>query len=579
MSLPGLDLTQPSGEKEFVPAPPTQITVGKGSEWRFEVAFGTVVRVKLLTGTAELFGTELAPSQTYTFTGTKAAIYTWHGCMLEVSAGESYATPDSLAPGGNNSSSNSNSNSNEPPTTGGGGGGGRGLGAGGCQSEYTAEETPMVEYANVHFALETMRRQAKAQGRDGPRVLILGSEDAGKTSLAKILTAYATKVGRQPVVVNLDPTEGMLSVPGTLTATAFRTMIDVEEGWGSSPMSGPSAVPVKVPLVYFYPMANPLEAEGSVYKAIVSRLAVSVMGRMAEDEDVRETGIIVDTPGILSQSKAGNVDLIKHIVTEFAITTILVIGSERLYSSMMKEFDNKPTASASAVASDERISVIKLSKSGGCVDRDAAFMKAVRESQIRTYFFGDQIPSAASGALPLLAASSKNVTLSPHAQQLDLSTLSIYNYTIATPEEDEDEYDPASFGTDSFLPGGGNEAGSNHNQQQQEDSSATSVLPGFGSAPSSATAETGGGANVPLKKLLPPAPTGLANSLLAITHAPTTASAADVRDASIMGFLYVADVNNERGKIQVLAPVGGRVPPRALVWGKKWPGEVVGLVG
>ena len=197
---------------------------------------------------------------------------------------------------------------------------GRGFGAGGCQSEYVAEETPMVEYANVHFALETLRQEAKATGKDGPRVLIVGPDNAGKTSLSKILTAYATKVGRQPIVVNLDPNEGMLSVPGTLTATAFRTMMDVEEGWGSSPMSGPSAVPVKLPLVYFYPMQNPLEAEGSVFRPLVSRLALSVMGRMAEDEDSRETGIVVDTPGILGQGNPGSLELINHIVTEFSST-------------------------------------------------------------------------------------------------------------------------------------------------------------------------------------------------------------------------------------------------------------------
>ena len=175
----------------------------------------------------------------------------------------------------------------------------------------------MIEYANVHFALETMRQEAKAMGNDGPRVLILGPENAGKTSLAKILTAYATKVGRQPIVVNLDPTEGMLSPPGALTATAFRTMLDVEEGWGNSPMSGPSPVPVKLPLVYFYPMQSPLEAD-AVYRPITSRLALSVMGRLAEDEDSRETGIIVDTPGILSQGKPGALEMIHHIVTEFS---------------------------------------------------------------------------------------------------------------------------------------------------------------------------------------------------------------------------------------------------------------------
>ncbi|KAL5051920.1 mRNA cleavage and polyadenylation factor clp1, partial [Aspergillus fruticulosus] len=545
MSLPGLELTQPSAESQFAPAPPTQINLSAGSEWRFEVAFGTTVRVKLLTGTAELFGTELAPSQTYTFSGTKAAIYTWHGCTLEVSAGDAVSGLDGTTPAS----------------------GRGGLGAGGCQSEYIAEETPMVEYANVHFALESLRVEAKASGKDGPRVLILGPEDAGKTSLSKILTAYAVKIGREPIVINLDPTEGMLSVPGTVSATAFRAMLDVEEGWGSSPMSGPSAVPVKLPLVYFYPMVNPLEAEGSVFRPIVSRLALSVMGRMAEDEDARETGIIVDTPGILSQSRAGALEMINHIVTEFSITTILVIGSERLYSLMMKNYDNKPSSSASSAASDERISVVKLSKSGGCVDRDAAFMKAVRESQIRTYFFGNPVPTTASSALSISSSSTTNVTLSPHAQQLDFDAIALYNYTTSSAEEDqtdEDDYDPSQLTTDSFLPGT-NEAEN------------APPLPGLNST-ANASAAAVVGALVPLKKVPGPAPSALANTLLAITHASPTSSPSEIRDASIMGFLYVADVDSERGKIRVLAPVGGRVPSRAIIWGKKWPAEVVGLV-
>jgi polyribonucleotide 5'-hydroxyl-kinase len=47
MSLPGLDLTQPSAEREFVAAPPSQINLTPGSEWRFEVAHGMTVRVKV----------------------------------------------------------------------------------------------------------------------------------------------------------------------------------------------------------------------------------------------------------------------------------------------------------------------------------------------------------------------------------------------------------------------------------------------------------------------------------------------------------------------------------------------------
>jgi polyribonucleotide 5'-hydroxyl-kinase len=47
MSLPGLDLSQASVEAQRAPLPPTQISLSTGSEWRFEVAFGHTVRVKV----------------------------------------------------------------------------------------------------------------------------------------------------------------------------------------------------------------------------------------------------------------------------------------------------------------------------------------------------------------------------------------------------------------------------------------------------------------------------------------------------------------------------------------------------
>ena len=238
---------------------------------------------------------------------------------------------------------------------------------------------------------------------------------------------------------------------------------------------------------------------------------------------------------------------------------------------MMKNYDNKPTSSALA-ASDERISVVKLSKSGGCVDRDPAFMKAVRESQIRSYFFGNPVPSTASSALSLSTSSSlTNVTLSPHASQLDINALSIYYYTVS--DEDEDDYDPSQLGISSssaaFLPGGLNNEPS-------------SLLPGLTSSqnPTSSTTTTATEpSGIPLTKLTPPPPSTLASSLIAITHAPPNAPPAEIRDSSVMGFLYVADTIPERGRVRILAPVGGRVPMRAMIWGMRWPGHVIGLVG
>lgn len=225
-----------------------------------------------MSGNAEIFGTELAQKQPYTFTGTKAAIYTWHGCQIEV--------------------------------------------IGDCQVEYLAEETPMVTYVNLHFALDALRDQASLDEKDAPRVLVLGPENSGKTSLVKLLVSYATKLGRLPVAVNLDVKEGMLTIPGTLSTAAFSSIVDVEQGWGSSPTNGPTHVPVKLPLIYYYGSANPDDST-QVFKALVTRLALAVMSRLQDDEEAKETGCIIDTPGVISQGKGGY-ELIQHIVSEFS---------------------------------------------------------------------------------------------------------------------------------------------------------------------------------------------------------------------------------------------------------------------
>jgi polyribonucleotide 5'-hydroxyl-kinase len=210
----------------------------------------------------------LALNHTYTFrSGTKAAIYTWHGTTIEVT---------------------------------------------GFCSEYIAEETPMISYSNVHFALEKLRDESG----DGPRVLVVGPADSGKTSLVKLLTAYAMRMGRQPLVVNTDPQEGLLSIPGSMTAAGFGTIIDVEQGWGSSPTSASTPVPVKLPLCYYYGLASP-EDDAKMWKGVISRLALSVRGRLQDDREVRKAGIIVDTAGAISQGKNG-FDLVAHLVTEFS---------------------------------------------------------------------------------------------------------------------------------------------------------------------------------------------------------------------------------------------------------------------
>lgn len=280
-SLPGLNFsTAPAEPVHHANVTRAQDLVAN-TEYRFEVGGSRSLSVRLLSGTAELFGTELGTATAYVFKNTKGAIYTWHGCRLEIS--------------------------------------------GDAESEYVAEETSMTSYANAHFALEDQRDRAVQRNDAGPRVLVVGPDNAGKTSLVKILAAYAVKMDRTPVVVNLDPREGIFTVPGSFSAATVSSILDIEEGWGSSPISGPSPIPVKMPLVYHYGVGN--VDEGKLFKPLVTRMALAVTSRHQDDRDCRHAGFIIDTPGSISKIKNGGYENLDHIASEFSGMSISLLGA------------------------------------------------------------------------------------------------------------------------------------------------------------------------------------------------------------------------------------------------------------
>jgi polyribonucleotide 5'-hydroxyl-kinase len=84
-----------------------------------------------------------------------------------------------------------------------------------------------------------------------------------------------------------------------------------------------------------------------------------------------------------------------------AVNVLLVLGSERLYSEMKRRF---PPSNH-----ERAVTVIRLDKSGGCVDRDEDYMRKLRQIQVREYFYGQ--PSMA---------------LSPTTQVVDFSQIAIF---------------------------------------------------------------------------------------------------------------------------------------------------------
>ncbi|PFH63175.1 hypothetical protein XA68_17284 [Ophiocordyceps unilateralis] len=451
MSIPGL------GQIPAQPAASStrSISLKSAWEWRFEVAAGRSIVVKVLSGTAEKDGVELAPRGTYTFSGVKSKILTWTGCELEID--------------------------------------------GRCDDDFVAEYTapahnPANAVVNLHTRLNEMRALAARLGREGPRVLVAGPPNTGKTTMARTLASYATRQGHQPVAINVDPREAMLSLPGTLAAAVLATVLDPEavDGWGSTPTSGPSSVPVKLPLVYMYGLASP-EDNADLYKELVARLATAVSSRLSADADVRSAGLVVDTMRVSEKSKIG-LDLIAHVVDEFSINVVVVVGSTRMNAELTKRFAAEKTSLG------EPIHVILLDRSEGVIERDETFTEQAREQVIKEYFFGDA-----------------RRALSPQIQQVDFDSLVVYKAP---------EY--SILGQESLI--------------REEPSSV------------------------------------MEHWTLAVMHASAKDAPEVVRVASVMGFVYVSDVDEERRKMKMLAPVGGRLGDRPLIWGK-WPEPYINLLG
>ncbi|KAK1621929.1 pre-mRNA cleavage complex II protein Clp1 [Colletotrichum phormii] len=427
-------------------------------EWRFQVAFDTQITLKLLSGTAEKDGTELALQHIYTFAGTKSKILTLQGCELEV---EGVLADESVA-------------------------------------EYAKpQDSPANSVLNLHFQLTAMRQRAAAERREGPRIAVCGPPTTGKTSLTRTLTSYAARVGAQPLVVNTDPKEGMLSLPGTLSASVVGSLLDVEavDGWGTTPTSGPSQVPVKLPLVYYYGHASS-EEDPAKYKELVSKMAATVTSRLGQDPEVKGSGMIIDTPAVTETNQVVMENFV-HVVEELSVNIIIVLGSASLNAEIAKRFSTERTSLG------EQYSILLLEKSEGVVERDVGYTQQACEASIKEYFFG-----------------SIGQTLSPATQQVDFDSLAIYKLG-----------DNAMYG---------------------------------------------GGADESLMRVDPAQL--LAHWTLAIVYASVKDSPETIRTANVMGYVYIADIDKEKRKLRILAPVSGRLGDRPLLMGK-WPEPFINLLG
>ena len=205
--------------------------------------------------------------------------------------------------------------------------------------------------------------------------MVVGPQDAGKTTVCKLLVNYAVRQNRSPIFVDLDVEQNSLSIPGSIAATLVERPASIEEGF-----------PQKFPLVYSYGnagadkgLANPLE-NSPLYKKLVSNMAQAIKQRFLKTTEAskkaKTAGAIINTYG--SVIKEGYNQL-KHIAEEFAVDVILVLGHERTYNSLVKDMEEK------------HVKVVLLPKSNGVVERLTPQRQEDASKSIKEYFYGQQI--------------------------------------------------------------------------------------------------------------------------------------------------------------------------------------------
>ncbi|XP_011865194.1 PREDICTED: protein CLP1 homolog isoform X2 [Vollenhovia emeryi] len=253
-------------------------------ELRFEVKSKNKVTLELISGLAEVFGTELVQGKKYEFT-TEAniAVYApWHDCVVELVG----------LPG----------------------------------SSYMAKNTPMRIYLNCHEVLERMRQTAAYKDTVGPVTMVVGSHNVGKSTLCKILLNHAVRKNRRPIFVDLDVSQGHISVPGTISALLMEHTSDVVKGFSQ-----------KVPVVFHFGHKTP-HANVMLYRLLVMQLATICKAKLQADyKKAKVSGIVINTFGCI---KKDDYSLLAHAVEEFKVDTILVLDEESLYYELVKDLSD-----------------------------------------------------------------------------------------------------------------------------------------------------------------------------------------------------------------------------------------------
>jgi len=529
---------------------------------------------QLISGKAEIFGAELQLGERREVAGgCPFAVFSWKGATVALSAAPPAGSVVVEGIGGGGGASLSSSTPAPPLET-------------AVSLSYLASHTPMPSYLNAHDALEARRTLAaeaaakevdgdeeekgggekkeasRRSKNEGPRAIVVGPTNAGKSTISRILLNYAVRAGWHPTFLDLDVGQGALAPPGCLAASPV-----------DAPLAADAPAP-DAPLAFYFGSASPAD-NLELFRFLVSKMASllnkrseaaskaarrqqQMVGKATSDataekasriasnkKSVAAGGWVVNWPGWCEGEEA--LSLLESVVEALSIDTVLVVGDERLHAVLQERLGGRKVGGGAGGggagkkrkkgaeendgggADDLKISVANLPRSEGAVVRDADTRRAARSAKVKEYFYG---PASARPGSPQ--------QLRPAALRLRPNELEVLRIG------------GAAFGGRPRAPATALPIG--HAVANANDS---------GKAAGNGNGKGSGGSEALRLERREPGP-DLVHSLLALSHAKTAEAALS---EPVAGFLYVTAVDAHSGAVTVLAPCGGSLPGKVALAG------------